>query len=63
MVYVSRDREGRMKIVLGVLIGGGLGFALGYFGRCLSGACPLTGNPVISTIVGAVLGGLIAFGK
>jgi hypothetical protein len=52
-----------LKIVLGVVIGGGIGFAVGYFGKCASGACPLTGNPIISTIVGVLIGALIAAGK
>ena len=52
-----------MKIVLGIVIGGAIGFAVGYFGKCASGACPLTGNPVISTIIGALLGAMIAMGR
>ena len=52
-----------MKIVLGAVIGGAAGFAIGYFSKCVSGTCPLTGNPVISTIIGALLGALIAAGK
>lgn len=51
-----------MKIALGIVIGAGIGFVWGYFGRCAGGACPLTGNPYVSTVVGAVLGGLIAGG-
>lgn len=51
-----------MKIVLGVLIGGGVGFLLGYFGRCASGTCPLMSNPYIGTIFGAVIGAIIAGG-
>lgn len=49
-----------MKIVLGVIIGGAIGFGIGYFGKCTSGACPLTSNPIISTIIGAVIGFIIA---
>ena len=52
-----------VRIILGIIVGGTLGFALGYFGKCASGACPLTSNPYISTIVGAVFGLLIAAGK
>ena len=52
-----------MKIILGVVIGGVAGFALGYFGKCASGTCPLTSNPIISTIMGALLGAMIAVGK
>jgi hypothetical protein len=52
-----------MKIVLGVLIGALIGSAIGYFGKCVSGACPLTSNPLVGAIVGAVLGLLITMGK
>ena len=52
-----------MKVVLGVVIGGAIGFAIGYFGRCASGLCPLTKNPVVSTIVGALIGLLFTLGK
>ena len=48
-----------MKIVLGALIGGAIGFAIGYFGKCYSGTCPLKSNPIISTIIGAILGAMI----
>jgi phage shock protein E len=53
----------KMRIIIGVLIGGGIGFLIGYFGKCASGTCPLTSNPIVSTIIGALLGGLIAAGK
>jgi tetrahydromethanopterin S-methyltransferase subunit C len=53
----------KMRIIIGALIGGGIGFLVGYFGKCTSGTCPLTSNPIVSTIIGAVLGALIAAGK
>jgi hypothetical protein len=49
-----------LKLIIGVLVGGGLGFAYFKFVGCSSGACPLTSHPVISTIYGAVLGAIIA---
>ncbi len=49
-----------LRIILGVLVGGGLGFAYYKFVGCSTGTCPLTSNPVISTIYGAVLGVLLA---
>ncbi len=52
-----------LKIILGIIIGGALGFALGYFGKCASGTCPLTSNPYISTIVGALIGLMITLGR
>jgi hypothetical protein len=52
-----------MKIILGIVIGGAIGFAIGYFGRCASGICPLTRNPIVSTIVGALIGLILTLGK
>jgi hypothetical protein len=49
-----------LRIILGVAVGGGLGFAYYKLVGCASGACPLTSNPIISTIYGAVMGVLIA---
>ncbi len=49
-----------LKLILGVVIGGGLGFAYYKFIGCSTGTCPLTSNPWISSIYGAVLGALIA---
>jgi hypothetical protein len=48
-----------MKALIGILIGGIIGFAVGYFGKCSSGACPLTSNPFISTLIGALIGFMI----
>lgn len=41
---------------LPVIIGAGLGYAYYYFIGCRGGSCPITGNPVISTLYGAVVG-------
>ncbi len=53
-----------MSILMRIIIGGGIGLlagaALGYFGKCTSGACPLTANPLRGSIVGAILGILLA---
>lgn len=48
------------RIFLGILIGGAIGAVLGYFGKCSSGACPLTANPYRGAIYGAVVGALLA---
>lgn len=45
-----------LRVVISVVVGGGLGFAYYKFIGCRSGACPLTGNPYISTLYGALLG-------
>lgn len=52
-----------MKIVLGIVIGGAIGFAVGYLGRCASGVCPLTSNPFISSVIGVLLGALLMMSK
>ena len=52
-----------MKIALGILIGAAIGFGIGYFGKCTSGVCPLTSNPYISTVIGALLGAMIVLGR
>ena len=50
------------RMILGVVIGGMLGFAYYYFVGCQTGTCPLTSNPFISTGYGAVMGILITSG-
>lgn len=48
--------------MLGVFIGGLLGFLVYRTIGCSSGTCPLTGNPYISVLYGAVLGALFTSG-
>jgi thioredoxin 1 len=50
-----------LQLVVGLLIGGSLGALMGYFGKCTTGACPLTANPWRGGFVGAAIGGLFAF--
>jgi thioredoxin 1 len=50
-----------LQLIVGLLLGGGLGAVLGYFGKCTSGACPLTANPWRGAFLGAVVGGVFAF--
>jgi thioredoxin len=45
-----------MWLFASLLIGGGMGALLGYFGKCSTGMCPLTANPWRGAILGAVLG-------
>jgi len=44
-----------------IVIGAVLGAALGYFGQCTSGMCPLTSTWWRGAIYGAVLGTLFFF--
>ena len=55
------DKTALIKIILGVLIGGGIGALMGYFGNCSSGACPLTATPYRGAVYGAVIGLFFAY--
>ena len=50
-----------IQLGMGLLIGGAMGALLGYFGKCSTGACPLTANPYRGAFVGALMGGFLAF--
>jgi hypothetical protein len=45
-----------MRMVIGAVVGAVLGFAWYKFVGCQSGACPITSNPWISTLYGALIG-------
>jgi hypothetical protein len=45
-----------LKVMLPIVIGAGGGFAYYYFIGCSSGSCPITSNPYISTVYGAIIG-------
>jgi len=45
--------------IIGILVGGIGGFAYYYFVGCTSGTCPITSNPYISVIYGALMGYLL----
>jgi hypothetical protein len=49
-----------LKLIIGIILGALVGFAYYRFIGCSSGACPITGNPIISTIYGAVMGALLS---
>lgn len=48
-----------MKIFAGLLIGAVIGFLYYKFIGCSSGTCPITSNPFMSVIYGAVMGMLV----
>jgi hypothetical protein len=52
-----------VRLVIGVVVGGLLGYGVYRFVGCSSGTCPITSNPWVSTIFGMVLGGLFATGS
>jgi len=49
------------RFLVPILIGGAIGAAMGYFGQCSSGACPLTSTWWRGALYGATLGVLFTF--
>lgn len=45
--------------ILGVILGALAGYLYYHFVGCASGTCAITSNPFISTLYGAVLGGVL----
>jgi len=45
-----------IKLIAGIILGAAAGYAYYRFVGCSGGSCPITGNPYISTIYGAVMG-------
>jgi hypothetical protein len=52
-----------VRIIIGAVIGAGIGFAMYKFIGCRTGACPLMGNPFITTFMGGIAGALMGSGK
>jgi len=50
-----------IRLLIGICVGGGLGFAYYKFVGCSTGTCPLTSNPFISTFYGMLMGALLAY--
>jgi Family of unknown function (DUF6132) len=50
-----------LRFAFTVLAGAALGAAMGYFGQCTSGTCPLTSTWWRGALYGGVLGLLFAF--
>lgn len=46
--------------IIGAVLGALLGFLYYKLVGCASGACPITSNPYISTVYGAIIGTLLA---
>jgi len=45
-----------LRVIIGVLIGGGVGAIIGYFGQCSTGTCPLTSTWWRGAIYGGSMG-------
>lgn len=50
-----------LKFILGLVIGGLLGYAYYYFIGCRGGSCPIWADPWRSTLIGLALGGILMF--
>jgi hypothetical protein len=48
-----------IRTIVGIVIGAAIGFAYYKLVGCASGTCPITSNPFISTLFGAIIGVLI----
>ena len=45
--------------IIGIILGAIGGYLYWHYIGCLSGTCPITSSPVMSTIWGAIIGGLL----
>lgn len=52
-------KKDKVKIAIGIVVGGIFGFLLYRFIGCKTGYCPITRNPWISIIYGMFLGLLL----
>lgn len=49
-------RNLKLRNLLGLMVGAGVGYAYYYFVGCNSGTCAISSNPVNSTLYGSLLG-------
>jgi len=52
-----------LRLLIGLVLGAVAGYAYYHFVGCQSGTCAIQSNPVIMTLYGAGMGGLLFFGK
>lgn len=52
-----------VRLIIGAVIGGAVGFGIYRFVGCRTGACPITANPYISIVVYGLLGAMLMAGK
>ncbi len=58
-----RDRARLVVVVALVVLGAAAGLAIQRAVGCpLGGGCPITGNPVVSTVYGAIIGLVVGLG-
>jgi hypothetical protein len=49
-----------VRLIIGVVVGGLVGYGMYRFIGCSTGACPITANPWTSIIFGMVFGALLS---
>ena len=52
-----------IRVIVATVVGAAVGGTIGYFGRCASGACPLTSNPISGMLFGGLIGAMLAAGN
>lgn len=52
-----------IRMLIGAAVGGLIGYGVYRFIGCSTGACPITSNPWMSTLWGAVIGGVAALSR
>jgi Na+-transporting NADH:ubiquinone oxidoreductase subunit NqrB len=50
-----------LRVLIGVLVGGALGFAYYHFIGCRGGSCPMWADPWRSTLIGMGFGAILLF--
>lgn len=50
-----------IRVLIGLLVGGALGYAYYYFIGCRGGSCPMWADPVRSSLVGMAFGVILLF--
>jgi len=52
-----------VRLSIGLILGAIGGYAYYYYVGCASGTCPIQSDPVIMTLYGAGMGGVLFFGN
>lgn len=55
------DKSFLLKRILPVISGAVLGYAYYFYVGCRTGSCPISGNPFVSTIYGAMVGIIVSY--
>lgn len=50
-----------VRFLIGLLVGGALGYAYYHFIGCRGGSCPMWADPIRSTLIGMAFGGILLF--